>query len=155
GTSATVKLGKPNVAGNLLVAYVVWDNGGAASVSDTLGNVWASAVGPTQAPGDPNSAQIFYAANARAGRNTITATFATPVVARGVLHVFEYRGFDRTAPVDATAVTTGTTPGMSGGPLTTTVAGDLVFVGGESNGRSIFKLTRGYKTRLRRYGNVT
>jgi hypothetical protein len=67
--------------GDLIVAFVVWDNGEAAAVTDSEGNAYASAVGPTQAAGDPSSAQIFFAANVAGGSDTITASFATPITA--------------------------------------------------------------------------
>ncbi len=44
---------------------------------------------------------------------------------------------------------------MDSGVLTTAGAGDLLFAGGESNGKSIGRLTRGFKKRLGKYGNVT
>ena len=52
GTSVAVTFRKKNVAGDLIVAYVVWDNADAVTISDTLGNGYASAVGPTQTPAD-------------------------------------------------------------------------------------------------------
>src|SRR5262245_3448303 len=71
GGSVSVTLKKPNTAGNLIVAYVVWDNAGSVSVSDSAGNTFASAIGPTQATGDASSAQIFYATNIAGGPNKI------------------------------------------------------------------------------------
>src|SRR5262249_59565398 len=44
---------------------------------------------------------------------------------------------------------------MATGVLTTPGTGDLLFAGGEPNGRSIARLTRGFKKRLGKYGNVT
>ena len=63
GSSVSVKFTKPNTVGNLIVAYVVWDNNGAVTLTDSSGNTYVSAVGPTQANGDPSNAQIFYASN--------------------------------------------------------------------------------------------
>ncbi len=58
GGSVSVTFKKPTTAGNLIVAYVVWDNAGSVSVTDSAGDTFASAIGPTQATGDPSSAQI-------------------------------------------------------------------------------------------------
>src|SRR5262245_7816438 len=38
---------KANTAHNLIVAYVVWDNGDAVTITDSNGNTYASAIGPT------------------------------------------------------------------------------------------------------------
>src|SRR5215475_12944745 len=63
GTSVSVTFRKPNAAGNLIVAYAVWDGAGAVSMTDAAGNAYASAIGPSQLAGDPSSAEIFYARN--------------------------------------------------------------------------------------------
>ena len=47
GTSVAVAFRKPNVVGNLIVAYVVWDNADPVTIADGAGNSYASAVGPT------------------------------------------------------------------------------------------------------------
>lgn len=154
GTSVSATLKKPNTAGNLIVAYVIWDNADAVTVTDSKGNTYASAAGPTQASGDGMSAQIFYAANVAGGANSVTATFATAVGARAVLYAQEYNGVDRVAPLDAAIVASGTSVTMASGALTTGAAGDLLFLGAHSNGRSITRLTRGTKVRARKYGNV-
>jgi len=86
GSTVSVAFRRPNTAGNLIVAYVVWDGGGAATVTDSAGNAYQTAIGPTQLPGDPTSAQVFYAANVAGGINALTATFASPVTTHGVLY---------------------------------------------------------------------
>jgi len=155
GGSVSVTFKKPTTAGNLIVAYVVWDNAGSVSVTDNAGNTFASAIGPTQATGDTSSAQIFYATNIAGGPDTVTASFATAISARGVLYVHEYAGLDRSAPLEGAVAASGSSLTMDSGVLTTAGAGDLLFAGGESNGRSIARLTRGFKKRLGKYGNVT
>ena len=155
GASVSVTFKKPTTAGNLIVAYVVWDNAGSVSVTDSAGDTFASAIGPTQATGDPSSAQIFYATNIGGGPDTVTASFATGISARGVLYVHEYAGLDRSAPLEGAVAASGSPLTMDSGVLTTAGAGDLLFAGGESNGKSIGRLTRGFKKRLGKYGNVT
>jgi chitodextrinase len=153
GNSVSVTFRKPNVAGNLIVAYVVWDNGGAVSLADSRGNTYASAVGPTQASGDTASAQIFYAPNIAGGSNTVTATFATAISARGALYVDEYTGMDRTAPLDAAVAASGSSLAMDSGPLTTGSVNALLFMGAESNDR-VRRHSHGFKVRSRKYGNM-
>src|SRR5262245_12459618 len=52
GTAISVTFRRANTAGNLIVAYAVWDGGGTVSLADTAGNAYVSAVGPTQPAGD-------------------------------------------------------------------------------------------------------
>ena len=155
GNSVSLAFRKLNTSGNLIVAYVVWDNGGAVSLTDSAGNTYASALGPTQAPGDSSRAQVFYAANIAGGANMITATFATPITSRGVLFIHEYRGLDRVSPIDTMVETTGNSTVMNSGALTTAGANEVLFLAGESNGRAITHVTHGYRRRSRRYGNLT
>jgi chitodextrinase len=155
GGSVSVTFKKPNAAGNLIVAYVVWDNAGTVSITDTAGNAYDSAIGPTQATGDTSSAQVFYARNIAGGPDTVTATFATGITARGVLYIHEYAGLDRTDPLDGAVAASGSSLSMDSGDLATASTGDLLFAAGESNGKSIGRLTRGFKKRLGKYGNVT
>ncbi|MFI5315695.1 MAG: DUF4038 domain-containing protein, partial [Myxococcota bacterium] len=154
GGSASIAFKKANSAGNLIVAYVVWDNGGAVSVTDTEGNVYVSAVGPTQADGDPTSAQVFYAKNVAGGSNTVTATFDSAIATHAALYVFEYKGLSHTAPFDTAVATSGSSLAMTGGPLTTHSTSELLFMGAESNGGSIAHLTRGYRARAHRAGEL-
>jgi chitodextrinase len=155
GSTVSVAFRRPNTAGNLIVAYVVWDGGGAATLTDTAGNAYQSAIGPTQLPGDPTSAQVFYAANVAGSVNTLTATFTMPVATHAVLYIQEYTGMDRTAPLDAAVQATGSSPAMDSGPLAAT-ANELLFMAGAANSpRSISHKARGFKGRGRRYGNLT
>ena len=43
GTTASLAFSKANTAGNLIVVYVVWDNPGTVTVSDTAGNTYTAA----------------------------------------------------------------------------------------------------------------
>ncbi|MBI3800617.1 MAG: hypothetical protein HY268_27020, partial [Deltaproteobacteria bacterium] len=155
GGSVSVTFTKPNTAGNLIVAYVVWDNSGAVSLTDSRGNTYVSAIGPTQASSDPSSVQIFYASNISGGTNTVTAHFATAITSRGVLYVYEYAGIERTAPLDAAVAASGASSAMDSGVLTTTGMNELLFMGAESNGKAIKFVTHGYRPRSNKYGNRT
>ena len=153
GTTVGVTLKKANTAGDLVVAYVVWDGGGTATVTDSRGNAYASAAGPTTA-GDGTSAQIFYATNVAGGANTITATLTAAVAARGVLYVHEYAGLDRTAPLAGAVAAAGAGTAMDSGALPAT-AGDVLFAAAASNGKAITRLAHGFHARARKYGNLT
>src|SRR6185295_13301771 len=155
GTTISVSFTKVVTAGNLLVAYVVWDGGGTAAVADNAGNTYASAVGPTDDPGATMRAQVFYAVNATGGATTVTATLANAIAARGTLYVHEYRGVTGPAPLDAAVATSGSTATIASPALASTVANELVFIAAASNGTSITRLSRPNKARQRKYGNMT
>ncbi len=154
GGSVSVRFRKPNTAGNLIVAYVVWDNGGSVSLTDSSGNAYESAIGPTQLGGTTTNAQIFFAKNVAGGINTVTATFATAITTRGALYVHEYAGMDRLAPLDTAVATSGSSLVMDSGFLTTGSGNELLFMGAVSD-RSVKRAARGYKVRLRKLGGAT
>jgi Protein of unknown function (DUF4038)/Putative collagen-binding domain of a collagenase len=153
GGSVSVTFGKPNTAGTLIVAYVVWDNSAPVSLTDSRGNTYVSAIGPTQDSGDTASAQIFYAQNIVGGTNTVTANFATAITARGVLYVHEYSGIDRVSPLVAAVAASGSSS-MDSGFLTVGSADALLFMGAASDG-TVTRAGRGYRVRSHRYGNLT
>jgi hypothetical protein len=129
-TTASVKYAKAQVAGDTNVVVVGWDDTTASisSVTDTKGNVYALAVGPTQVPGALTQA-IYYAANiwaAAAGANTVTVTFSGGASYPDV-RVLEYSGLAAVNPVDVVAVGTGTTSPSSTATITTTYPSDLLF----------------------------
>ena len=155
GASVSATFKRANRAGNLIVAHVVWDNAGAVTLTDSRGNRYVGAAGPTQAAGDPGSSQVFYARDVGAGTNTVTAAFATPTTTRGVLFVAEYSGLDTAAPLDATVSAAGSGPTMDSGPLATSTAGELLFAGGFVNAKSARKFTKGFHARFRRYGTLS
>src|SRR5262245_40885134 len=154
-TSVPLGFRRPNVVGDLIVAYVVWDNAGAVTLSDTGGNTYATAIGPTAEGGGTGRAQVLYAANVTGGTNTVTATFATPVGAHAALYLHEYKGMDRTSPLDAAVAASGTGMAVDTGMVTASRPNDLLFAAASSNGKVINHLTRGFKARARKYGNVT
>src|SRR5262249_20916646 len=108
GVSNAVDLPQTTTQGNLVVAYVVWDNTDAVSVTDSNGNTDAPAAARTTwASGW--SAQTFYAKNIAGGVDTVTATFTTGISSFGIVYLHEYSGLDTTNPIDVTSAATGTT----------------------------------------------
>jgi prepilin-type N-terminal cleavage/methylation domain-containing protein len=133
-----VQFGKTNTAGDLIVAYVVWDHAPAIKdVTDTDGNTYTPVSGRVAWAGG-SSAQVFYAANVIGGTNlnTVTAAFSTGVSSFGLLYITEYSGIDKTNPLDVTGSSSGAGSGpMSSGNWTTTSARDLlVGLGASLNG---------------------
>src|SRR5262245_8035991 len=154
GTTVSVGLRKTTTAGNLIVAYVVWDNPGGATVADSAGNTYTSAVGPTRPAGDPTTAQIFYARNIAGALTTVMVTFASPIASHAVLFVHEYAGLDPTAPLGSAIASTGTSSTTDPGFLTTVSPNTALFLGVASNGL-IAKRPRGFHRRGRTRSTMT
>jgi hypothetical protein len=90
-------------------------------VSDSAGNVYSLAIGPTTGTGLRQS--IYYAANIKAGNNTVTVQFNQPAIFPDI-RILEYRGV---SSVDVTMGASGSGTATSSGPATTTVANELIF----------------------------
>jgi hypothetical protein len=126
---------RAQVAGNLNVVVVGWEHTTASvsSVTDSNGNVYTLAVGPTQNSDHHLSQSIYYArgilaAGARA--NTVTVQFtgpAHPADLQAHIRILEYSGLDQANPVDVTAAAIGTNAESNSGAATTTNAHDLIF----------------------------
>jgi hypothetical protein len=118
-----------NTAGNLIVVAVSWGNNSTLTCSDSLGNTYT--VATTQHDSVNNqSLAICYAANVKAGANTVTARFSSSAPYRRLL-VHEYRGVALVNPVDVVAknLSNGTTAanGVTSTAAVTTTDGTLIF----------------------------
>jgi len=116
--------------GNLNVVIVGWNDGNArvSSVSDTAGNTYQLAVGPTIGP---VSQSIYYAKNIFAsapGANLVTVNFA-PGAAFPDVRILEYQGIDTANPVDAVSSGQGTGLSASAPAIVTTIATDMIVAG--------------------------
>jgi chitodextrinase len=152
-TDSTVFNGA-NTAGNLIVAYVIWDSGtSTTSMSDTQGNAYTSVAAPTKWNTSKWSSQVFYAKNIKGGANTVKATFSSSISKFGVLYVNEYSGLDTINPLDVSAAAVGTSKAMNSGSATTTNANDLLFGAGAST-TSVSAPGTGYTVRSTGSGNM-
>jgi len=129
-TSVAVVFSSAQLAGDLNVVVVGWNDTTrtVSSVTDTKGNVYQRAVGPTTVAG-ALSQSIYYARNivaAAAGSNTVTVVFSG-APAFPDIRILEYSGADPATPVDVTASATGTSGTHNSGSVTTTNATDLLF----------------------------
>ena len=116
-------------AGDLNVVAVGWGDSTAVvkTVTDTSGNTYTLAVGPTVVSGSL-SQSIYYAkkiAAAPAGTNTVIVTFSAAAYYPDV-RILEYSGADPNNPVDVKAASTGSGTNSSSS-VTTTNATDLIF----------------------------
>jgi len=149
-TSMTVTYPAAQVTGDLNIVVVGWNDATAviSSVTDTIGNAYALAVGPTVITGI-ESQSVYYAKNiagAPAGANSVAVTFSGAAV-NPEMRILEYSGADLNNPVDVTIAGSGSSAMSSSGAVATTNATDLLFganfVQIPSTGSGI-----GYTTRL-------
>jgi hypothetical protein len=119
GTVNDLAFASPNTAGNLIVVYVIWNNTGTATVTDTRGNSYASAGAPTRWNSNNWSSQVFYARNVAAGANTVRATFGSAISYFGIVYIHEYSGVAAINPLDVSAAAAGSSSAMNSGSATT------------------------------------
>ena len=118
--------------GDLNVVVIAWADttSQVTAVTDSKGNVYQLAVGPTGATGFATQS-IYYAVNivsAAEGANTVTVSFSAAAPFPD-LRIVEYSGISGTAPVDVTAAGTGTGVTADSGTVKTTNADDLLVAG--------------------------
>ena len=129
-TTVSIPFNAAQTAGDLNVVVVGWNDTTAQvnSVTDSKGNTYSLAVGPTSISGTL-SQSIYYARNiaaAAAGANSVTVTFSTAAVYPDI-RIVEYIGADPNTPVDVTAANSGNSANSSSGSATTTNPTDLLF----------------------------
>ena len=105
--------------GDLNVVAVGWGDttSSEGSVTDSKGNTYTRAVGPTTTTGLSQS--VYYAKNIAAGSNTVTVTFNQAAAYQDV-RILEYSGLDPSTPLDVTAAAVGSGTSASSGSASTT-----------------------------------
>ena len=134
--SVVVTYPQAQTAGDLNLVVVGWNDTVATvqSVTDSLGNTYALAVGPIQGTGLTQS--IYYAKNILSGSNSVTVKFSQAAASPDV-RILEYQGLSTTAPLDVKAQASGTSGSdtvVSSGAATTTAASELIFGAGTTSG---------------------
>jgi hypothetical protein len=111
---------------NTIVVAVGWGNPSiTASVTDSAGNTYSSAVGPTSMPTSGFAQQVFYAADVTGGNITVTVTYsASTGDSRVAIHELGNVNKD---PLDVTAFSTGISGPPTSGLATTNFANELLF----------------------------
>jgi hypothetical protein len=122
-SSMAVSYNSAQTAGDLNIVAAGWGDTTAnvSSVTDSLGNTYTLAAGPTSGTGLRQV--MYYATNIKAGSNTVTVNFTTSANYPDV-RILEYAGV---STLDVTASATGNSATPSCGPVTTTAASELVF----------------------------
>jgi RHS repeat-associated protein len=121
-------------------------------VTDSAGNIYSLAIGPTINP-NGFSVAVFYAKDivgATAGTNTVTATFPVAVASPG-LQVGEYSGLDKMNPLEVATGAAGSGTQANSGPLTTTNPNDLL-VGISFGSTAYYQPGAGYLYRASLFG---
>lgn len=133
-TSVAVSYAAAQSAGDLNVVVVGWNDASTtvSSVTDTMGNTYTLAVGPTVQPGPAGggglSQAIYYAKNiasSTANGNAVTVNFSAAAAFPDV-RILEYSGLNPTSPLDVTAAAVGNSDTSSSGTATTTSASELL-----------------------------
>jgi fibronectin type 3 domain-containing protein len=120
-----------SVSGDIIIVTVKWGSQALAvsSIGDNKGNVYTSAIGPTNWDGTLKTAQTFYAKNIVGGGAPITITMTlTGNSSTSSVHLYqlEYTNVDPVTSVDTTCVSVGLGTAISCGPVTTNFANDLL-----------------------------
>jgi fibronectin type 3 domain-containing protein len=125
-TTLSATFANAQTAGNFNVVAIAWgpNSVSISSLTDTKGNTYTLAVGPTTSTAGGTSV-IYYAKNIAAGTNTVTVTF-NGATGFPDIRIAEYGGISTTAPLDVTAAATGSGTTSDSGSATTTNANDLL-----------------------------
>jgi hypothetical protein len=126
-STVTVTYPTTQNAGNLNIVVIGWNDSTAhvTSVTDSKGNTYQLAVGPTVLPGSVSQA-IYYAKDiAAANTNMVVVTFDSPALYPDV-RVAEYSGLHATNPIDVVVASTGISNSSNSGFVTPTNANDLL-----------------------------
>ena len=130
-SSVTVPYTAAQTAGDLNVVIVGWNDSTTqvTSLTDSKGNVYQLAVGPTVLTGSPALSQAVYYAKinsaATAGANAVTVKFNAAAYYPDI-RILEYSGIDPVNPVDVSASATGNSAITSSGAVTTKNPMDLL-----------------------------
>ncbi|HEY2978588.1 MAG TPA: IPT/TIG domain-containing protein, partial [Burkholderiaceae bacterium] len=125
---SSVSVTYPNAQnpGDLNIVVVGWNdtNSTVQSVTDSAGNAYSLAVGPTKGSGITQA--IYYARNIVGGNNAVTVRFNTSA-AYADIRILEYYGLDAANPFDGAAASAGNSAVSSSGPLTFNFSSELLF----------------------------
>ena len=125
-SSVPVAYSSTQTAGNLNVVIVGWNDSSASvqSVTDSAGNTYALAIGPTT--GTALRQSIYYAKNILGGSsNTVTVLFNQGATKPDV-RILEYSGVDTSSPLDVSAGAGGNSNIADSGFVTTNAANELI-----------------------------
>jgi hypothetical protein len=146
-TTITAPYPAPQAAGNFNIVVVGWRGMGALvqSVTDSAGNIYNLAVGPTT--GNTLRQYIYFAANIKGGANTVKVTWNQGANTPDV-RILEYAGVLAENSLDVTAEAFDATTMSQCGPVTTTSANELIFAANTTSGAAGVAAGSGYTSRI-------
>lgn len=131
GTVSTCAFSSNVTAGNLLVVTIGFVTTSAtATASDTQGNTYSTAVGPTDNTGITYRLYTFYAVAKSSGANTVSITISVGATFRRMM-IHEYSGVNTLEGSNGASGNLSVPP--DSGPVTTTHANALIFGWGITN----------------------
>ncbi len=146
-----------SVSGDLILVTAKWGNQAlsVSSVADNKGNVYTSALGPTNWAGTLKSAQTFYAKNIAGSGAPITITVKLTGNSTSSIHLyqFEYTNIDPANPIDTTCASVGVGTSISCGPVNTSSSNDLLYAVA-FNDNATTNAGSGFATLSTYHGNV-
>ncbi len=150
GNTVSVTYSAAQTAGDLNVVVIGWNDSTSSitSITDSHGNSYLVAAGPTTSAGNATQL-IYYAQNiaaAAAGANTVTVTFNTTVNFPDV-RILEYSGITPSGALDVGVGASGIGTNPSSGEAATSNANDLL-LGANYIGAAYVGAGAGYTARL-------
>jgi hypothetical protein len=125
-SSVSVTYPNTQIPGDMNIVVVGWNDttSSVQSVTDSVGNAYTLAVGPTKGSGITQA--IYYARNIVGGNNAVTVKFNT-AAAYADIRILEYYGLDTSSPMDGAAASSGNSAVSSSGPVTINSNSELLF----------------------------
>jgi len=125
-------------AGNALICgvFLLGTSTTTITVSDTLSNTWATAVGPFNGTVSGTAGELFvvYVKKLNAsGTTAVTVQLNIQNPASARIHCHEVSGLDQTSPLDQTNTNSVTAAAMTSGNVTTTFANEFLYGYGVDN----------------------
>jgi hypothetical protein len=145
-SSVTVIYPSAQTAGDLNIVVVGWNDTTSAvqSVTDSAGNAYSLAIGPTK--GTRLSQSIYYAKNIVGGNNAVTVRFSAAATYADI-RILQYHGLDPVAPLDAATASSGSSATSSTGAVNVASNAELLFAANTVS-TSTFRSTGPFATRI-------
>ncbi len=134
--TASATFTAPNLAGDLLLAGLVWKQmagaGFPTGMTDSAGNTWVQQI-PSNCTSNICVAAFAVESSAASPSNTVTATFSAAVNPTAIF-IAEYSGMLTSSTLDVLSTGSGGASPLASGAAVTTYAPDLMFVVAVSSG---------------------
>ena len=128
-TTQTSYFDSPAKPGDLILAFSKWDNlVTVTGITDNAGNTYTP-IGTFTNVGTNDRIEAWYTLNPTGAPTSVTVTYSGKTASTSLLDIVEFSGLATSAPVDQTAVNTGTGTALSTGATPTTTDSNDTIVG--------------------------